>query len=177
MAILILLLIVSAGLQVGASDLDTAFKAFLTSSLTPKSFQDNSVVVKNLFKLYKNEFNRPAMTSIEEKIRYAAFNDTVFALLKDYQQGSKTYTVGLNKYADWTSEELSSLRGLRRPQGEISSTNAKPNQRFLPLNGKEIQSKTIALPSSYDYTTRVVTGTNTSIVSMILCLVTKLIYC
>jgi hypothetical protein len=113
------------------------------------------------------------MTLIEEKIRYASFNDTVFALLKDHQQGSKTYTVGLNKYADRTSEELSNLRGLRRPQGEISDTNAKPNQRFLTLNGIGIQGRTTALPTSFDYTTRVVTGTNTSIVSIVLLFVTK----
>ncbi len=78
-----------------------------------------------MYKLYKNEFSRLSVTSAEEKIRYAAFND--------YQEGGKTYMVGLNKFADWTPEELNNLRGLRRPEGEISSTNAKSNQRFFDI--------------------------------------------
>jgi hypothetical protein len=169
MATLIIFLILSFGLQVDASDLDTVFNAFLRSSLAPKSFQEYSVAVSNLYKLYTNEFSRPSMTSAEEKTRYASFNNTVYTLLKDYQQGDKTYTVGVNKYADWTAEELQTLRGLRRPQNNIISTNTESNQRILPLDGTEIQSKTgVALSSSFDYTTRVVTGTNTPIVSMIL---------
>jgi hypothetical protein len=132
--------------------------------------------VKKLFNLYKNEFNRLSLTSAEEKIRFASFNDTVMTLLKDHQQGNKTYTVGLNNYTDWTPEELSNTRGLRKPQGEVSSTNAKPNQRFLPLDGTELQGKTAALPSSFDYTTLVVYGTKTPIVSTILLFVFKFIH-
>jgi hypothetical protein len=176
MATLIIFLIFSVGLQVGASDLDTAFKAFLTPSLAPKSFQEYSIAVKDLYKLYKIEFYRPSMTSVEEKTRFASFNDTVYILLQDYQQGDKTYTVGLNKYADWTADELQTLRGLRRPQGKISSTNAEPNQHLLTLDGNEIQSKaSVVVPPSFDYTTQVVTGTNTPIVSMILLLGFKFI--
>jgi hypothetical protein len=74
--------------------------------------------------------------------------------------------VGLNKFVDWTPEELNNLYGLKRPEGEISSTNAKPNQHFLTLDGKEVQSKTTAIPSSYDLTTQVVAGTNTHVVSL-----------
>jgi hypothetical protein len=166
MTTFILLLFFLAGWQAHASNLDNAFQNFLTSSLTAKSDQENSVAVKNLYKLYKNEFSRLSVTSAEEKIRYAAFNDTVYTLLKDYQEDGKTYMVGLNKFADWTPEELNNLHGLKRPEGEISSTNAKSNQRFLTLDGKEVQSKTTAIPSSYDLTTQVVAGTNTHVVSL-----------
>jgi hypothetical protein len=176
MVVLVLLLILFAGLKVDASDLGTAFATFLSSNLASKSYVDHSVAVKNLYKLYKNEFSRPSMTSVEENLRFASFSDTVLTLLKDHQQGDKTYTVGLNKYADWTPEELKSLRGLKRPNGKISNTNAKPNQRFLTLDGKEIQSKSAAVTASslFDYTERVVSGTNTPIVSIILLFVFKL---
>jgi hypothetical protein len=170
MSLLVLLLILCAGFQVNTSDLDTAFTTFLSSHVaSTKSYEDHSIAVKNLYKLYKNEFSRPSMTSAEENTRFVSFNDTVLTLLKDHQQGDKTYTVGLNKYADWTPEELKSLRGLQRSNGKISNTNAKPNQRFLTLDGKDIQSKSAAvtIPSSFDYTTRVVSGTNTPIVSII----------
>jgi len=176
MVVIILLLILSAGLQGDASDLDTAFVNFLSSHLASKAYDDHSVAVKNLYKLYKNEFKRSPMTSAEENLRYASFNDTVLTLLKNHQQSDKTYTVGLNKYTDWTTHELKHLRGLQRPNEKISNTNAKPNQRFLTLDGKEIQSKaaTVTVPSSFDYTTRVVSGTNTPIVSIILLFLFKL---
>jgi C1A family cysteine protease len=149
----------------GATNLDTAFKAFLTSSSTSRSYQDNSATVKKLFNLYKNEFNRLSLTSDEEKTRFASFNDTVMSLLKDHQEGEKTYTIGLNNFTDWTPEELRNTRGLQQPQGEIRSTNAKPNQRFLPLDGKRKQVKAAALPASYDLTALVVNGTNAPIVT------------
>jgi hypothetical protein len=162
------MLILSVGSQIDGSDLDNAFEDFLSSHSTSKSYEDYSVAVKNLYKLYRNEFKRPSITSAEENLRYSSFNDTVLNLLKDHQQGDKTYTVGLNKYADWTPDELNHLRGLRKPQGKIIGTNAEPNQRLLGLDGKEIQSKTAttAPPTSFDYTTLVVSGTNIPIVSI-----------
>jgi hypothetical protein len=175
MTTLILVLILSVDLHIGATNLDTAFKAFLTSSSTSRSYQDNSATVKKLFNLYKNEFNRLSLTSDEEKTRFASFNDTVMSLLKDHQEGEKTYTIGLNNFTDWTPEELRNTRGLQQPQGEIRSTNAKPNQRFLPLDGKRKQVKAAALPASYDLTALVVNGTNAPIVSMILLFVFKFI--
>lgn len=170
MATFVFLFILSIGLQVGASNLDTAFDAFLSSSSsssgTGRSYQDDSATVKNLYKLYKQEYSRPFISSAIDNIRYGAFNETVFILLKDHQQGAKTYNVKLNKYTDWTSAELSELAGVRVPQNGISNTNTQPGQRLLSLDGKEVQGKALVLSTSYDYTTRVVTGTNTPIVSI-----------
>jgi hypothetical protein len=168
MATLILFLILLAGLQVGASDLNTAFKAFLKSHVASKSYEENSNTVKNLYKLFKDNFHRSSMASAEEGIRFVLFNDTVHTLLKDYQQGHKTYTVGINKFTDWTADELETLRGLRMPQGKIKLTNVKSNQRLLTLDGKDTKIELSALPSSYDLTNMVVSGTNTPVVSMIL---------
>lgn len=164
MASFVFLLVLSIGLQVGASNLDDAFKAFLTPSSTFRSSRDNGIAVNHMFKLFEDEFKRPSMTLIEEKLRFKAFNHTLFALLKDYQQGGKTYTVGLNEYADWTPTELNQLRGVRVPEGEIQHTNLKPNQLILPLTGRKAQSRSNTLPSSFDFTELVVSGTNTPIV-------------
>ncbi len=168
MLVLILMLILSVGSQIDGSDLDNAFDNFLSSHSTSKSYEDYSVAVKNLYTLYRNEHKRPSITSAEDNLRYSSFNDTVLNLLKDHQQGDKTYTVGLNQYADWTPDELNGLRGVRHPQGKIIDTNAEPNERLLGLDGQEIQSKTatITLPASLDYTKLVVSGTNTPIVSI-----------
>jgi hypothetical protein len=97
---MVLLLILCAGFEVNASDLDNAFANFLSSSLVSKSYEDHSIAVKNLYKLYENEFIRSSMTSDEENLRFTSFSDTILTLLKDHQQDDKTYTVGLNKYAD-----------------------------------------------------------------------------
>jgi hypothetical protein len=137
------MLILSVGLQIDGSNLDNAFDNFLSSHSTSKSYEDYSVAVKNFYKLYTNEFKRPSITSAEDNLRYSSFNDTVLNLLKDHQEGDKTYTVGLNKYADWTQDELHRLRGLRKPQGKIIDTNAEPNERLLGLDGNEVQSKAV----------------------------------
>jgi hypothetical protein len=162
------MLFLSAGLQIDGSDLHDAFEDFLSSHSTSKSYEDYSVAVKNLYKLYRNEHKRPSITSAEENLRYSSFNNTVLNLLKDHQQGDRTYTVGLNQYTDWTPDELNRLLGVQHPQGKINDTNAEPNQRLLGLDGNEVQSKaaTTIPPASFDYTTRVVIGTNTPIVSI-----------
>jgi hypothetical protein len=195
---LILLLVVSAGLQLDAWELDDSFTDFLSSPFTSISHPYHSFAVKSLYEQYKNKFNRPSMTSNEENYRYASFHNNVLNLIEHHKQGNKPYTVGLNKYADWTSDELQTLRGLRRPQRPISSRNFNPysptwhlrnairnakrthindvkiervksNKRHSTLNKR--QSPTT---SSFDYTARIVTGTNTPIVSIILLFVFKL---
>jgi hypothetical protein len=172
---LILLLIVSAGLQLNASNLDDTFTSFLSSPYTSESHPYHSFAVKNLYELYKNKFSRSSMTSSEENDRYTSFHNNVLNLVKHHKQGDKPYTVGLNKYADWTDDELQNLRGLRRPHGRITRRNFKHHQRLSTLNERGIQSPTTVLPSSFDYTTRVVSGTNTPIVSIILLFLFKLI--
>ena len=164
MVLLIFLLVISVGLQVDASELDVAFQQFLRSSPSPRSLQDNAGNIRNLFTLYEKQFGRRSRTTAEETARYTAFNETVTLLLRISQQGSGTCNFELNDFADKTPEELRAYRGARTPSGTIPSTNAKPNQRLLTINAGEASSRTASLPTTFDYTTRVVSGTRTPIV-------------
>ena len=82
------------------------------------------------------EINRPLTTSTEENIRFTTFNERIFTLLEDYQQDSKTYTVGLNQFGDRT-------------------------QKQLTLEGNRTRSKASSLPASVVFTALIVDGTNT----------------
>jgi C1A family cysteine protease len=167
MAPLVLLLIILAGLDLCASDLNSDFQNFLKSPVNSKSYQENSDTVAKLYQLYNNDFKRSTTTAAEEKTRFQAFNDTLNNLLKTFSGKSQTYTVGLNNYSDWTPEELKNLGGARVPQGAISITNAKSSQRLLTVDGNVLEGKSTVLPASFDYTQRVITGTNTPVVTPI----------
>ncbi|CAF1012865.1 unnamed protein product [Rotaria sordida] len=156
---IILLFIVSIGLQMVSASLDVALQSFLAST-TRKSLVGNKAdSIKNLYNLYKIEFNRNSNTTSEDKVRFISFNNTLHGILNDYRQGEKTYTLGLNNYADWTQDELNILsHGIQLPKDHISKTNVKPGDRLLTWNGKSSHGRTI-LPTSYDLTTKVVPGT------------------
>ena len=164
METLVLLLLLSIGLQASASDLDTAFQSFLKSASSARSSQDHSTAIKNLFALHQKEFNGQPKTAAEQTARYAAFKETINALLKESQQDSQTYAVRLNEFADKTADELKSFRGLRPPKSHDNKTSPKVNQNLIPLNENRAQGRATTVPASYDYTTRVVSGTTTPIV-------------
>ncbi|CAF2920158.1 unnamed protein product [Rotaria sp. Silwood2] len=156
---IILLLMVSIGLQVASANLDVALQSFLAST-TGRSLEGNKAdAVKNLYKLYKIEFNRNSSTKSDDKLRFMSFNKTLHDILDDYQKGEKTYTLGLNNHADWTEDEWKILRrGIQVPEGNISETNVRPGEHLLTWDGKSLQGRTIP-PTSYDLTRMVVPGT------------------
>ena len=163
MVLLIFLLVISVGLQVDASELDVAFQQFLKSS-SARSLKDSSDDIKNLFKLYRTQFNLNFATTAAETTSYTAFNETVTLLFRISQQGNGTCTFELNEFADKTSETLKAYRGLQTPTGTIPSTNAKPNQSLVSLNISNVLGRGALLLTTFDYTTRVVSGTRTPIV-------------
>jgi hypothetical protein len=69
-SLLVILLIICAGFEVNASDLDIHFSNFLLSYSILKSDEDHSIAVKNLYKLYKNEFSRSWYVIIYHKFWY-----------------------------------------------------------------------------------------------------------
>ncbi|CAF4576467.1 unnamed protein product [Rotaria sp. Silwood2] len=161
---IILLFIVSIGLQVVSADLDVALETFLASTTGRSLVVNKADAIKNLYNLYKIEFNRGLKTKSDDKLRFIAFNNTLQDILDDYQKGEKTYTLGLNDHADWTEDEWRPLRnGVQIPEGDISKTNVKPGERLLTWDGKSSQSRTIP-PASYDLTKMVVSGTTVPVV-------------
>ena len=157
-------ILVSLGLV--SADLDAALKSFLSATTRRSSARGSIEAVKNLFDLYKKEFHRSTTARSGDRQRLVAFNETLNSLLEQYRQGGKTFTTGLNEYADWTHHELSKLRGTQVPDGQISPTNAKSGDRFLKWDGSALKSKA-TVPASYDLTTRVASGTNVPVVSIL----------
>ena len=166
MRVLALLLVLSIGVQANATELDAAFQSFLKSASTARSAQDNTPAIKSLYDLYQKQYNPQAKSLAEKTARFAAFKETVTILLEDNKKGGKTYTVGLNEFSDKGADELKNSQGLKVPQGDISQTNAKPDQKISPLNPNGPQGRAaVTLPATYDYTMLVITGTRTPIVS------------
>ena len=166
----VLLLVLSIGIQANAIDLDTAFQSFLKSASTARSAQDNTPAIKSLYDLYQKQYNRQAKSLADKTARFVVFKETVTILLEDNKKGGKTYTVGLNEFADKTADELKNYRGLQPPQGDIKDTNAKPDQKISPLNPNGPQGRAaVTLPATYDYTILVNSKTKTPIVSETSC--------
>ena len=167
MAKIILLFIISLGLQVASADLDAALQSFLTSIMENSFVGNKANSTMNLHKLYKTKFNRTSTTENEENLRFMSFNNTLHAILDHHRQNNKTYTLGLNDYSDWTQDELNKLRsGIQIPQDKINETNAKPGDRLLRWDGKSLQRRAV-IQTSYDLTAMVVSGTNVPVVSIL----------
>ncbi|CAF1474251.1 unnamed protein product [Adineta steineri] len=162
----VLCFILLVGVQVSSTDLDKALETFIASTIGKSAGGSNSDAIQNLFNLYKKEFNRKTQTTNEEKLRLDSFSASLNTLVDHHRQGEKAYTLGLNNHSDWTQDELTKLNGVRVPQGNILTTNAKAGQRFTTWDGKIATGKT-SLPTSYDYTTRVASGTNVPVVQPI----------
>jgi hypothetical protein len=148
----ILLIIISIGLQVSGEDLDTAFQAYLLKA-KEKSIpaQEKEGIVQNLHKLFKEKFGRNSNTQYDDNVRFAEFSKTVsFIVDNDHQTGTK-HTLGLNDYSDWTPAELNKLRqGIKIPAGHNPETSLKPNQRLLTVDKRSPQARD-SLPTSFDY--------------------------
>ncbi|CAF1623785.1 unnamed protein product, partial [Adineta ricciae] len=164
MAKIISLFIIVLVLQVTRADLDSIFKSFLASVASTGLSTKTDDAVKSLYTLYKTEFGRISLLPGENDLRLASFKNTLSAIIENYRQTDATYTLGLTSLADWTIDELNVLRsGINLPQGVINSTNAKPSDILLTWDGKTL-SKRSTLPTSYDFTQRVVSGTNIPVV-------------
>ena len=165
MAKIISLFIIVLVLQVIRADLDSVFKSFLASVASAGLSTKTDDAVKSLYTLYKTQFGRISLLPGENDLRLASFKNTLSAIIENYRQTDATHTLGLTSLADWTIDELNVLRsGINLPQGVINSTSAKPSDILLTWDGKTLRKRS-TLPTSYDFTQRVVSGTNIPVVS------------
>ena len=155
--------------QVIGTELDAALKFFLSSGNSRSGLDSNKDPVKNLYDLYKREFKKNTKSIGDDKPRLASFNETLNAIADQYRQGDKTFSLELNEFADWTSGELDQLRGVHVPDDERTPIDTKSDDRPARWEGKVFMSKAeSSTPStSYDFTSRVVSGTNVPVVSHI----------
>lgn len=142
------------------ADLDSALASYLISTNAKSLPGQHTDAVKNLYNLYKQEFKRNGRSLGDDQQRLAAFTDTLNAITDQYRKGQQTFTFGLNEFSDRTADELSKYRGAQAPSLPFNSTNNQSDARLATWDGRSVLSKAVvALPSSYDLITRVVSGT------------------
>lgn len=151
------------------ANLDAALKFFLVSGNTRSGAGSTGDAVKNLYDLYRREYKKNTKSSSDDTPRLASFNETLNAIVNQFRQGDRNFDLELNEYSDWTNDELNRLRGTHVPNEDNSFIDAKSDERPARWGGRIFMSKadSPSQPTSFDFTTRVVSGTNVSVVSIL----------
>ena len=148
------------------ADLDGALKFFLISGNSRSALESKTDPVKNLYDLYKKEYKKTTKTLIDDTPRLSSFNETLNAIAQQYRQEDKTFTLELNEFADWTNQELNRLRGVDVPDGQNNYEFIRSADRPAFWDGRSSVTKTATVtPTSYDFTSRVASGTSVPVVS------------
>ena len=125
----------------------------------------NKTFINNMFDVFRSYHPRNFQTGNHETIRYSAFQETLKHIVDSGINTNRTFTVGLNKFADWTKPELQLLRGNIPAPPEIRQNfimaGAFAAQTAL-VSGKKKTTTVTTATDTFDYTERV-SVVNTSV--------------
>ena len=142
-----------------------AFEHHLLRTPNKSGLASNETFTQQMFASFCDAHPRFHRSKHERTQRFQMFQEKLGEVLATTQEINRTFTVGLNKFSDWTPSELEILRGAKPPSAPVRAMFVTMNAVQSQSGSASTKQKTAAVPATFDYTTRVSTvNPNTTIV-------------
>lgn len=118
----------------------------------------NETFIRTMFQSFRTHHPRQYRAPNNEATHYGIFRQHLKEVIQSNVQKNLTFTVGLNKFSDWTPRELQVLRGNRVPgtadQSRIITMSSIRAQQ-VGASSQTQNTLSSAILTTFDYTTRV----------------------
>ncbi|CAF2045560.1 unnamed protein product [Rotaria magnacalcarata] len=115
----------------------------------------NETFFRTMFQSFRNHHPRQYPAPRNESTHYQIFRERLTDVITNNLQSSPTFTVGINKFSDWTPYELEVLRGNRPPSSTARTKRISMNSFGTQQTSASSKRTNAPTSTTFDYTTQV----------------------